>query len=107
MNVIFKDPDLAEIYKTGKTSSSKYRKFCRDAELVSGYRRAVDAMYDAKEVSYLKLLSYLHYEKLKYRPESSVRILNGRIERFLFNETRDGIEVELIEINKDHYGNKK
>lgn len=58
----------------------------------------------------LKPLSFLHYEKLKYQRGkniSSVRIANGFIERLIFSETDDGIEIELIEINDTHYGNKK
>jgi len=33
--------------------------------------------------------------------------VNGLVERLLFSETDDGIEVELIEIDSTHYGNKK
>lgn len=29
------------------------------------------------------------------------------VHRLLFTETEDGIEVELIEIDDTHYGNKK
>ena len=32
---------------------------------------------------------------------------NGRVERLLFKETEDGIKISLIEINENHYGNKK
>ena len=48
-------------------------------------------------------------EKLKYmkEPLSSVRLVNGMVERLLFTETEDGIEVELLEIDSTHYGNKK
>ena len=35
------------------------------------------------------------------------RIVNGKVERLLFTETEDGVEVELIEIDSTHYGNKK
>lgn len=38
---------------------------------------------------------------------SSVRVLNGRVERLLFRELEDGIEITIIELNNDHYGNKK
>ena len=51
--------------------------------------------------------SFLHYEKLKYNNLSSVRVLNNRIERLLFKELEDGIEITVIELNSDHYGNKK
>lgn len=40
-------------------------------------------------------------------PLSSVRIVNGMVERLLFTEIEDGIEVELIEIDSTHYGNKR
>ena len=51
--------------------------------------------------------SYLHYERLRHRPESSVRIDNGRVERLIFTEHEEGIEVRLIEIDSTHYGNKR
>lgn len=37
------------------------------------------------------------------------RILNanGRVERILFKEIDGGIEILIIELNDDHYGNKK
>ena len=55
----------------------------------------------------LRQYSFLHYEKLAHDPRSSIRIVNGMVERLLFTETDDGIEVELIEIDSTHYGNKK
>lgn len=58
-------------------------------------------------MSKLKDFSFLHYEQLKHVSLSSVRIINGRVERLLFKETEDGIQISLIEINEDHYGNKK
>ena len=37
------------------------------------------------------------------------RILNAnsRVERILFKEIDGGIEILIIELNDDHYGNKK
>lgn len=56
----------------------------------------------------LRPYSYLHYEKLANNVNmSSVRILNGRVERLLFKEINDGIEITIIELNTNHYGNKK
>ncbi len=108
MNVIFKEAALEELYLKGDTKDRKYRILCRNKKLVEGYRRAVQLLKDVRIVNDLKIFSILHYEKLKYRkePMSSVRILNGSIERLLFTETKDGIEVELIEIDSTHYGNK-
>ncbi len=66
-------------------------------------------MYNVESASQLKAFSFLHYEKLKHQnngAQSSIRLVNGMIERLIFRETPDGIEVELIEIDSTHYGNK-
>lgn len=34
-------------------------------------------------------------------------VINNRVERLLFRETETGLEITLIELNDDHYGNKK
>ncbi|MBO7246802.1 MAG: hypothetical protein J6V02_00445 [Bacteroidaceae bacterium] len=77
--------------------------------MIEGYQRAVSIMYGVETVEELKLFSFLHYEKLRYmkEPLSSVRIVNGMVERLLFTEIENGIEVELIEIDSTHYGNKR
>ena len=78
--------------------------------MVDGYFRAVGIIYDVECTDELKNFSFLHYEKLRYQqkePLSSVRLVNGLVERLLFKETKDGIEVELIEVDSTHYGNKK
>lgn len=109
MKIIFKDEALSALYENGKTDDCKYKKLCRNKKLVEGYQRAVSVMYDVDSTEELKFFSFLHYEKLKYQkePMSSVRLVNGMIERLLFTETEDGIEVELLEIDNTHYGNKK
>lgn len=107
MNVIFKEVSLKELYESGTTSNRKYKKICKNKSLVDGYLRAVGLMYNVASITELSQFSFLHYEKLKHRPESSVRLVNGLVERLLFTETEDGIEVELIEIDSTHYGNKK
>lgn len=78
--------------------------------MVDGYIRAVGIIYDVECTDELKNFSFLHYEKLRYQqkePLSSVRLVNSLVERLLFKETKDGIEVELIEVDSTHYGNKK
>lgn len=107
MEVVFRDTALEDLYTTGATDSRKYKKLARNRKLIEGYQRAVDAMYAVHMAADLASFSFLHYERLKHRHESSVRILNGSIERLLFTETNEGIEVELIEIDSTHYGNKK
>lgn len=107
MNIIFKDPDLEIIYREGKVSQGRYKIFCRDKKLVQGYIRVVDTMYDVENTDKLKIFSFLHYEKLKHKNISSVRIVNGYVHRLLFTETKDGLEIELLEINDTHYGTKR
>lgn len=107
MKVYFKDEALAELYETGKTKDRKYKQLCKNKKLIDGYIRAVGIMFDVESTAELKVYSFLHYEQLKKDPRSSVRLVNGLVERLLFTETDNGIEVELIEIDSTHYGNKK
>ena len=109
MRIIFKDEALSELYESARTEDHKYKKMCRNKKLIAGYQRAVSIMYDVDSTEDLRPFSFLHYEKLKYlkEPLSSVRLVNGMVERLLFTETEDGIEIELVEIDSTHYGNKK
>ncbi len=109
MKITFKDKALSDLYEDGKTEDRKYKKISRNVRLIEGYQRAVSIMYDIESTEELKYFSFLHYEKLKYQkePKSSVRLVNGMVERLLFTETDNGIEVELLEIDSTHYGNKK
>lgn len=107
MNVIFTDDALKELYETGKTKDSRYKKLCRNKSFVEDYIQVVGIMLTVDKAADLSNYSYLHYERLRYRPESSVRIDNGRFERLIFTEHDNGIEVRLIEIDSKHYGNKR
>lgn len=107
MKITFKDEALSELYETGKTKDRKYKQLCKNKKLVDGYIRAVSIMYRTETTRELREYSFLHYERLAHDPLSSIRIVNGKVERLLFTETEDGVEVELIEIDSTHYGNKK
>ena len=107
MEIVFKDVALSELFETGKTKDRKYKNLCKNKKLVDGYIRAVSIMYRTETTRELSEYSFLHYEKLANDPRSSIRIVNGMVERLLFTETEDGVEVELIEIDSTHYGNKK
>lgn len=107
MNVNFRDKTLEELFEKGTTKDKRLKAFSRNAHLVAGYITAVNTMRQAQNAAELAQYSFLHYEKLRGRPESSVRILNRSVERLLFLETDGGITIELLEINQDHYGNKK
>lgn len=107
MNVIFTDEALKELYETGSTKDSKYKRLARNRQFIEAYIQVIDLMLATEKASELAIYSFLHYEKLKHRPESSVRIQNRRVERLLFSEHEDGIEIRLIEIDLNHYGNKR
>lgn len=107
MEVVFTDDVLRELYEVGTTKDSRYKKLCRDRRFVTAYVQVVDTLQSVGNVRELKNFSFLHYEKLRYRPESSVRIIANRVERLLFTEHEDGVEIRLIEINSTHYENKR
>jgi len=110
MRVKFRDEALFELYDIGSTKNRKYKQICKNKMLIEGYKRAVSIMFEAGSTNDLKKVSFLHYEKLKYQHgvvKGSVRLVNGMIERLIFYETDNGIEIELIEIDSSHYGNKK
>jgi plasmid maintenance system killer protein len=98
--------DLLVLYTEGK--SSRYRDVARNPVLLKGYVRAVSTMMEVNNTDELKAFSWLHYEKLKYgyAGYSSVRLANSFVHRLIFVEKEDGIEVQLIEIDDTHYGNK-
>lgn len=106
MNVLM-NQDLLDLYQNGKCKS--YKEVERSRELLEGFIRAVDTMKMVNTVSELSGFSYLHYEQLKYQWSgfSSVRLSNRFVHRLVFTETTDGLEVNLIEIDDTHYGNKR
>lgn len=101
------DDDLRELILEGKNNKGKYKKLARDKKFVTKLSDIYNLMRSLEHVSNLKNYCFLHYEQLKHVSMSSVRIINGRVERLLFSESEDGIKISLIEINEDHYGNKK
>lgn len=108
MDVVILDRDLEELLQTRK--NKRYRKIERSKMLFDGLERAIRLMRGAKNVDRLHEYSFLHYERLKhsaYRGKSSIRIANGSIERLIFTEHEDGIEVHIIELDDTHYGNKR
>ncbi len=107
MVVRFEDEELALLYNTGK--SRKYKTITRDARLLEAYLKIIRIFAQEENTNRLSNYSFLHYEKLKHQlsGKSSVRLLNGHVERLIFTEENDGIVVNLIEINEKHYGNKK
>lgn len=105
MKVFYEDEELRFLIETGK--SRKFKSFSKDRKFMLGLSRVTGVLLAAESTEELKAFSWLHYERLKHIGLSSVRILNGRVERLLFKEIEDGVEIKIIEINTTHYGNKK
>lgn len=105
MQVLFEDKDLEELILTGQ--NNKYKKYAKDARFMQALGRMYKNMTAVADTQALSIFSYLHYEKLKGVGLSSVRVMNGRVERVIFRETENGIVITIIELNDTHYGNKK
>ena len=86
--------------------SRKYKKYLRDAKFLAALERVYYLMQSEKDTQRLVNYSFLHYKKLRGVGMSSVRVMNGRVERLLFHEYNDGIEISLIEIDETHYGQR-
>lgn len=109
MVITFSDKDLQELCLNGESDKGEYKKFVRDKAFMSALARVLSTLKAAANVSSLKGYSFLHYEKLKgdRSGQSSVRIANNRVERLIFTENENGIEIQIIELNTTHYGRKK
>ena len=104
MKVTFEDVELESLVL--KHQSKKYKKYLRDSKFLNALDRIYFIMQSEKDTTALKNYSFLHYEKLKRVNMSSVRVMNGKVERLLFHEYEDGIEISLIEIDDTHYGQR-
>ena len=91
MNVIFADDALRELYETGATKDSRYKKLARNHQF-EAYIQVIDLMLAVDNAVELVIYSYLHYEKLKYRPESSVRIQNRRVKDCCSRNTKRALK---------------
>lgn len=100
------DDDLRELILYG-VNAGKYKRIARDKKFVKKLTDIYNLMKSVEHVARLRDYSFLHYEQLRHISLSSVRIFNNRVERLLFRETETGLEITLIELNDDHYGNKK
>lgn len=107
MYIEFEDTDLKELV-VNNIGLRKYKKVAKSAKFMNSLAEVIKTLAAVNCTSDLKTYSYLHYEKLKHssRALSSVRIMNNRIERLIFEELEDGIRIILVELNTDHYGNK-
>lgn len=107
MNVIFKDADLKELifHRTSK----KYKKYAKRKDFVQELTTVYNILTAVENAEKLKQFGRLHYEPLKHEYSGchSLRIRHGWAERLIVRETDNGISIEMLELNTDHYGNKK
>lgn len=104
MKVTFEDTELESLVLSHR--SKKYKKYQRDSKFLAALDRVYFLMQSEKDTQRLVYYSFLHYEKLKGVGMSSVRVMNGRVERLLFHEYNEGIEISLIEMDETHYGQR-
>lgn len=105
MQILFEDSDLEQLILKGR--NNKYKKYAKDKQFMEALARDYNVMLSVESADKLAQFSFLHYEKLVGIGQSSVRVMNGRVERILFRETDKGVIITIIELNTTHYGRKK
>ena len=105
MKIQIEDNDLKELILTGE--NRKYIQLARDQRFMAALGRAYRLLEVVENTNGLRRYSFLHYEQLKGVRKSSIRIMNGRVERLIFEETNNGVEIQALTLNRNHYGNKK
>jgi plasmid maintenance system killer protein len=106
MKIEFEDKDLEELITTGR--NSKYKKYTRNAKFMKALATAYNYMRLVGVASDLRAISFLHYEQLAgTNGMSSIRVVNGMVERILFREFDGGISITVLSLDDTHYGNKK
>ena len=106
MQIIFDDKDLQELITTGR--NSKYKKYTRNKKFMTALATAYNYLRLSERASDLRSISFLHYEQLTgTNGKSSIRVVNGMVERILFREFDGGIRITVLSLDDTHYGNKK
>ena len=106
MEIVFEDMDLEELITTGR--NSKYKKYTRNAKFMTALATAYNYLRMVDVASNLRAISFLHYEQLAgTNGLSSIRVVNGMVERILFREFDGGISITVLSLDDTHYGKKK
>ena len=105
--IVIMSKDLRELFTTGKNRACK--EIERNPELRAGFVQAIQIMIMAGSINEIKAYSFLHYEQLRHEWSgySSVRLSNRYVHRLIFKEIEDRLEIQIIDIDDTHYGNKK
>jgi plasmid maintenance system killer protein len=106
MEIVFEDTDLEELITTGR--NSKYKKYTRNAKFMTALATAYNYLRIVDVTSDLRAISFLHYEQLAgTNGLSSIRVVNGMVERIIFREFDGGISITVLSLDDTHYGKKK
>ena len=106
MKIEFEDKDLEELITTGR--NSKYKKYTRNGKFMKALATAYNYLRVTEVASELRAISFLHYEQLAgTNGLSSIRVVNGMVERIIFREFEGGISITVLSLDDTHYGNKK
>ena len=106
MEIVFEDTDLEELITTGR--NSKYKKYTRNAKFMTALATAYNYLRMVDTASDLRAISFLHYEQLAgTNGLSSIRVVNGMVERIIFREFDGGISITVLSLDDTHYGKKK
>ncbi len=104
MKIVFEDAALEELYVSGTTTNSLYRKLAKD--VVKQYVKVVNYIRAARRIEDLYFIKSLHYEKKKGDLNGVDAVWINKQYRLLFNSSpnEEGIVVNalLFEISK-HY----
>ena len=106
MKIVFEDTDLEELITTGR--NGKYKKYTRNAKFMTSLATAYNYLRMVDVASNLRAISFLHYEQLAgTNGLSSIRVVNGMVERIIFREFDGGISITVLSLDDTHYGKKK
>ena len=106
MQIVFEDNDLEELITTGR--NSRYKKYTRNAKFMRALVTAYNYLRLSNCTNDLRNIYFLHYEQLAgTNGLSSIRVVNGMVERILFREFDGGIRIIVLSLDDTHYGNKK
>ena len=61
----------------------------------------------SERASDLRSISFLYEQLAGTNGMSSIRVINGMVERILFREFDGGIRITVLSLDDTHYGNKK
>ena len=106
LQISFEDTDLEELITTGY--NRKYRKYTRNNKFMQALVTAYNYLRNAESTNDLRPISFLHYEQLSgTNGISSIRVVNGMVERIIFREFDGGIRILVLSLDDTHYGKKK